>query len=378
MATIESERPAAAPAVRTDASSRGALSKGRAPRRRQRWRPGLTRFLLIRLALIPVSIFAVLVISFLLVALIPQNTALAIIGDDATPERVAQITEALGLDKPIWVQFWDYVVRVAQGDLGRSFYTQAELTTEIAKRIPASLELALVAFVLSLIVGIGIGTAAAFFPRRFPDKFERVWSTVLYAIPEFLLGVVGIYVIFYLLGWVPAPTGRTAIGDTLPPTVTGFITVDSLLSGNMETLGHALERMVLPVLVLGISGSVIYARMTRAALSEALNSQYLEYARALGLKRSVVVRYALVDVRTPLLLYIALGAGSLVGGSAIIETLFSWPGVGALGVSGMGTLDLPVIQAFVLITGVTTLVTFLVLDMLSMILDPRVKLNHDS
>jgi peptide/nickel transport system permease protein len=136
--------------------------------------------------------------------------------------------------------------------------------------------------------------------------------------------------------------------------------------------------MVLPVLVLGISGSVIYARMTRAALSEALNSQYLEYARALGLKRSVVVRYALVDVRTPLLLYIALGAVSLVGGSAIIETLFSWPGVGALGVSGMGTLDLPVIQAFVLITGVTTLVTFLVLDMLSMILDPRVKLNHDS
>jgi peptide/nickel transport system permease protein len=378
MSTIESERPAVTPVVRTDAVRGGALSKGRAPRRRQRWRPGLTRFLLIRLALIPVSIFAVLVISFLLVALIPQDTALAIIGDDATPERVAQITQALGLDKPIWEQFWDYLVRVAHGDLGQSFYTQADLTTEIAKRIPASLELALVAFLLSLVLGIGIGTAAAFFPRKFPDTFERVWSTVLYAIPEFLLGVVGIYVIFYLLGWVPAPTGRTAIGDTLPPTVTGFITVDSLIAGNMETLGHALERMVLPVLVLGISGSVIYARMTRAALTEALNSQYLEYGRALGLKRSVVVRYALVDVRTPLLLYIALGAGSLVGGSAIIETLFTWPGVGALGVSGMGTLDLPVIQAFVLITGVTTLVTFLVLDMLSMILDPRVKLNHDS
>jgi peptide/nickel transport system permease protein len=347
----------------------------RLPRKRAYWRRGLGPFLIKRLLLIPVSIFVVVVISFFLIAFIPSSTARAIAGEDATPERLAQITAALGLDKPIGEQFVDYLVRLSHFDLGTSFYSGLPTAQEMAAKIPASLELALPAFVLSILIGIALGTAGAFFPGKFPDRLERVWSTVLHATPEFLLGVLGIYVVFFLLGWVPAPTGRLAITDTPPPTVTGFYTIDSLLIGDTKTFGHALQRLVLPVAVLALAGSVAFARMTRAGLAESLHSNFIEFARAAGLPRHQIVRYALLDVRTPILTYVAMGLGSLIGGAAIIETLFSWPGYGAWGIAGMGSLDAPVIQSFVLVSGLLALVSYVVLDIVSVIFDPRISIE---
>jgi peptide/nickel transport system permease protein len=347
----------------------------RLPRKRAYWRRGLGPFLAKRLLLIPVSILVVVMISFFLIAFIPSSTAMAIAGEDATPERIAQITAQLGLDKPMWQQFIDYLVRLAHFDLGTSFYTGLPTAQELATRIPASLELALPAFLLSIIIGITLGTAGAFFPGKLPDKVERVWSTVLHATPEFLLGVLGIYVVFFLLGWVPAPTGRLAITDTPPPTVTGFYTIDSLLIGDLDTFGHAFQRLILPVVVLALAGSVAFARMTRAGLAESLHSNFIEFARSAGLPRHQIVRYALLDVRTPILTYVAMGVGSLIGGAAIIETLFSWPGYGAWGIGGMSSLDAPVIQTFVLVSGLLALLSYVVLDIVSVIFDPRISIE---
>lgn len=351
----------------------GALS--RVPRKRAYWRPGLGPFLAKRLVLIPVSIFVVVVISFFLIALIPASTAMTIAGDDATPERIAAITAQLGLDKPIGQQFLDYLVRLIQFDLGTSFYSGLPTAQEMAAKIPASLELALPAFILSILIGGALGTAGAFFAGKLPDKIERVWSTVLHALPEFLLGVLAIYVVFFLLGWVPAPTGRLAISDNPPTTITGFYTIDALLAGDPETFGHAVERLVLPVAVLALSGSVSFARMTRAGLAESLHSNFIEYARATGLPRQQIVRYALLDIRTPILTYVAMGVGHLIGGAAIIETLFSWPGYGAWGITGMGALDAPVIQSFVLVSGLLALLSYVVLDIVSVVFDPRISIE---
>ncbi len=344
-------------------------------RRRAYWRPGLGLFIARRLLLIPVSVAVVVVISFFLVALIPSSTAMMIAGEDATPERVAQITETLGLDKPIWEQFTDYLGRLLHFDLGTSFYSGMDIFTEIVDKIPASLELAIPSFALSILIGVTLGTFAAFNAGRLPDRIERIWSTALNAMPEFLLGVLGIYFIFFVLGWAPAPTGRLAITDIEPEKVTGFYTVDSLLAGDMTTFFHAVEYLALPVSVLALSGSVSFARITRAALSETMHASFLEYARSSGLPRSQIVRYALLDIRTPLMTQIAMGVGHLIGGAAIIETLFSWPGFGAWGVAGMEVLDAPVIQAFVLVSALISLLSYVLLDIATVILDPRVQIT---
>jgi peptide/nickel transport system permease protein len=353
----------------------GALSE-RAPRRRSIWRAGLGRFIIKRLILIPISLFGIIVLSFLLVALIPASTAQAIAGDGATKAQIAAINHTLGLDQPLWQQFVSYLVRLGHLDLGTSFYSRLPVMQDIATRLPISLEIGIPAFILSVVFGIAIGSSAAFYPRRFPDFFERGWSTVLHAIPEFLLGVVGIYVVFFLLRLVPAPTGQTAIGDPMPKTVTGFLVIDSLIGGDLQTFEDVLARMALPTLVLALHGTVIFARITRSGMSDALHSPFIEYARAVGLPRHQILRYGLLAIRTTLMTYIALGMTALIGGAAIIETLFSWPGLGAWGISGMTNIDPPVIQGFVLVTGLFSLLLFLLLDLATVLLDPRVSIDN--
>lgn len=336
---------------------------------------GVVRMLLNRLAFIPLALFGVITISFLLVSIMPGDPALAILGTTASEREVATVRAELGLDRPLVERYVAYVGDVLQGDFGRSFFTGQDIGGEILKYFPASIELVVMALAIAAIVGISIGTAAGYYRGGLTDKASRVAITGLQAIPEFLIGLLLIFFMFYLWRLAPSPLGRLGIMDPYPPVVTRFLLIDLILAGDWKTLGSALHRSMLPVLTLALGAIPLFAKITRTTVGAAMGSKQVQYARACGLPEWRVVHYALLQARTPILTYTAMLFGAMVGGSAIIETMFSWQGLGQWGLAAIIALDIPAIQGFVIVTGLFTMVVYLVLDLLVLVLDPRIK--HD-
>ena len=335
----------------------------------------ILRLLLRRLPIIPISLLMIVLISFFLIALIPQSTATAVAGQGATAARVAEINHELGLDLPLGEQLLRYLGRLAHGDLGTSFYSQLPVWPDLVSHLPATLELVIPALVLAVVLGIGWGTLGGYFAGRFVDQGVRAVGSALQAMPEFLVGLLLIYVVFYLLGWAPAPTGRLGITSITPPAVTGFYTVDALIAGDGATFADAVAHLVLPVLTIALPLSAVLARITRATVGDAFGGAHTEYARALGLPERQVVRYALVDARTSILTFVAASVASMVGGAAIVEIIFNWQGVGQWAITGMTNLDPPQIQGFVLFSGAVTLLVYIALDLISMAIDPRISIG---
>ena len=218
-----------------------------------------------------------------------------------------------------------------------------------------------------------IGGIAAYTRGKATERMSRVLITITQSVPDFLLGLILIYLVFFLLGWAPAPVGRLGISESKPDPITGFPLLDSALRGEWKILASLLHHMMLPVLALGFVYSAYFAKISRTTLAESLSSKQVEFARACGLSEWQVFRYAFVVARTPLLTYAAILLGTLLGGAAIVETIFSWRGLGQWALEAMLKVELPAIQGFVLVTGLSTLLIYLVLDIIVMILDPRVK-----
>lgn len=342
---------------------------GRSPNQR------VLRLLVRRLSIVPVSLLMIVLISFFLIALIPQSTATEIAGQGATAERVAEINHELGLDLPLLEQLGRYLGQLAHGDLGTSFYSQLPVWPDLVAHLPATLELVIPGLALGVLLGVGWGTLGAYFAGRAIDQGVRAVGSALQALPEFLLGLLLIYVVFYLLGWAPAPTGRLGLTSVTPPKVTGLYTIDAALAGDGATLRDALAHLALPTLTIALPLAAVLARITRATVGDAFNGAHTEYARALGLPERQVVRYALVDARTSILTFVASCVASLVGGAAIVEIIFNWQGVGQWAITGMTNLDPPQIQAFVLFSGTVTLLVYIALDLLSMAIDPRISIG---
>lgn len=330
------------------------------------------RYALTRLLLIPVSVFVLVSISSLLTYLIPGNPALTILGDAASPERVAEVNSELGVDKPFGARYVDYWARFFHGDLGTSFFSGQSVTEEIGKYLPSTIELVVLGLVVALVLGLIIGTVGAYFQGRAVDRASRMLTSGLQSVPDFFLAIVLIYVVFYLLGAVPAPLGRLDVGERAPDRITGLLLVDSLITGDFGTFGSALGHAVLPVAALGIVYASYFAKTTRSAMGRALAAPQVEFARACGLPEWRVVHYAFLAGRTPIVTYVAILFGSLLGGASIVETIFNWRGLGQWGLEGILRLDVPVIQGFVLVSGLITLLIFLVLDVVVLALDPRI------
>lgn len=335
----------------------------------------LSRLVIKRLAFIPISLYLVVSASFLLIEIMPGDPARAILGSFATDEAVASLRAELGLDRPLHERYVTYWQEVIQGDLGTSLYTRTPITREIWSRLPASIEMVVPALGLALTIGILLGGISAYFRNRPPDRVGRSVITTVQSIPDFFLAYILIFVLFFLLGWLPSPVGRLGIDAPRSEVVTGFMTFDAILAGEWGTLKSALQHLALPVLTLGIVYSAYFAKTTRSLLSGALYGTRTEFARACGLPEWQVVRYALLSVRTPLLTYAAILFASLVGGAAIIEIVFAWRGVGEWGLKAMLALDIPAIQGFIIITGTVTLLVYLLLDVVTMYLDPRISVG---
>ncbi|MFE3175218.1 ABC transporter permease [Amycolatopsis sp. NPDC059090] len=330
-------------------------------------------FVLRRLAAGVGMLVLLIALSFGLVSMIPGDPAVTMLGDAATPDQIAHVHEQLGLDKPLPVRFWDYLVQVLHGDLGTSYFTGAPITHELLTRLPNTLVILVPGLLLAVVLGTAMGTAAAYLRGRPADRGLTWASSLILAVPEFALGLVLVYVFYQLLHLAPAPLGMVDPTAPIPPVQTGSVTLDALLSGSWPTLGSIFSHAALPILTLGIFFAAYFAKTVRTGLSQSLRSAQVEFARACGLSEFRVYRYAMADIRRSLLTYLVILFGASLSGAAILESVFAWPGIGGWSLDGVLKGDIPVIQGFVLVLGTATLGAYLVLDIVTMLMDPRVR-----
>ena len=312
------------------------------------------RFLIRRFAGAAVVLLLVSLMTFAMIWLVPGDPASAFLDASATPEQVARLRVALGLDKPLPLQMADWYGRVLRGDLGQSILLNRSVAAALVERLPVTLSLAGFALAFAVVFGIAAGTVAAVNHDRWPD--QAVMTVALFGLstPEFWLGLVLILVFAVQLGWLP--TG-------------GFVPIVESPTGWLRTI-------LLPALTIGLVQVGFIARMTRASMLEALGQDFVRTADAKGLSRfDVVVRHGLPNALIPILTVIVIVAGALLGGTVIIEQVFSIPGIGRLIIGAIAARDFPVMQGGLLFLAVIYLAVNLTVDILYAVVDPRVRLT---
>ncbi len=320
---------------------------------------------------IPV-VFGVSVLVFMLLRLIPGDPAIALLGERASAENVAAIRERLGLDKPLPEQYVIWVSRLLQGDLGNTVRGNIPIANELRSRFPATVELALVAITLSTAIGVPLGILSAVRRNSMIDTATMFGALLGVSIPIFVLGLLLIYIFgvhFRLLPFI----GR--IDATMQvETRTGLLVVDSFLSGNWAALGSALRHLILPALTLFTIPLAIIARITRSAMLEVLNQDYIRTARAKGLaERPVIFTHALRNALLPVITIIGLQLGTLLSGAVLTETIYSWPGIGKWLFDSIVARDYPIVQSVTLIIALIYIIINFVVDILYALVDPRIR-----
>ncbi|MEM6634717.1 MAG: ABC transporter permease [Pseudomonadota bacterium] len=324
---------------------------------------------------IPV-VAGVVVISFLLTRALPGDPAAYFAGPAADEASIAEIREALGLDKPLLQQFFLYVRDLARGDLGTSLTTGQAVTADLAARLPASLELTLVALILSCAIAIPLGVLAATRPGSWVDHLCRILVTAGVSMPTFFTGIVLIYVFYYLAGIAPSPLGRLDFFYLSPPHVTGFYLIDAAFAGDWETWLGALKQLILPSLTLALFTLAPIARMTRAAMLSALSSDFIRTARAAGLgSRKVLYTYAFRNALLPVVTTLGMVFSFTLGANVLVEKVFAWPGIGSYAVEALVVSDYAAVQGFVLAMALLFVALNLVIDIAYALIDPRIGLN---
>jgi ABC-type dipeptide/oligopeptide/nickel transport system permease component len=331
-----------------------------------------TRFFARRLLFIPAALLIVATCAFWLIELLPGDPARILAGTLASDERIEQIRDELGLSAPASERYVDYVRGIGRGDLGTSYFSGRPVSEEITLYLPATIELIAGSLILATLIGVALGTAGAYYQGRAGDRITRWIVTIFQSVPDFFLALILIYLLYFILGLAPAPAGRLGFFDPVPVRVTGFLYADAAIAGDWQTLRVALARGILPTLTLGLVYSAYFAKAARSSVGESLQSQQVTFARACGLRERTVLRYALLDARTPILTFVGILFAALIGAAAIVETVFAWNGLGQWALTAILRNDVPAIRGFVLVSGLVTLLVFLVIDVVVALLDPRV------
>lgn len=334
---------------------------------------GRTRAIGMRLAQTVPVLIGVIVISFILTRALPGDPAVYFAGAMADERSIQEVREALGLDKPLVTQFFLYVGDLARGDLGQSISTGQPVLTDLAMRLPASLELTLSALVLSCLVAIPLGVLAAVRQGSWIDHLCRVLVTAGVSLPTFFTGILLVYVFYYLLGWAPSPLGRLDFIYLEPPRVTGFYLVDSLVARDPETFAAALRQLALPTITLALFTLAPIARMTRAAMLQALSSDYIRTARAAGLSRGrILFGYGLRNALLPVVTTLGMVFSFVLGANVLVEKVFAWPGIGSYAVEALVASDYAAVQGFVLAMAFLFVTLNLIIDLSYALIDPRI------
>ena len=320
---------------------------------------------------IPVLIGVSLVVFFMMYSA-GGDPAQQILGPRADPQSVAALREEMGLNRPLAVQYAEFARHAVQGDLGRSFRSNATVTDEILTRFPATIELAFAAMLIGTGIGVIAGVVAGIKRDSFFDYSSTLGALLGISIPTFFLGMILIIVFGVELRWLPI-SGRVNPRLGADPSAP-FLVINSALHGNWVVFRDSLEHLILPALTLAGWPAAITARMTRAAMIETMDQDYIRTARAKGLRESrVVKRHALRNAFIPVVTVVGLELGGLLGGAVVTETVFSWPGVGKLAADAILARDYQVVQGVVLLLATVFIVLNLLVDLIYSWLDPRIR-----
>ncbi len=322
------------------------------------------------------AVLGIIVVTFLLTRALPGDPAAYFAGPAADAASIAEIRAQLGLDRSLPEQFVAYLGDLATGDLGTSISTGQPVMEEIMRRLPASLELTLVALLLSVSAAMPLGVLAATRPNSWIDHLCRFVVTAGVSLPTFFTGLALVYVFYYIAGWAPAPMGRLDIISLPPDHVTGFYLIDALLMGDAALVGAVAAHLALPAITLALFTLAPIARMTRAAMLQVLGSDFIRTARAAGLSgRKVLVVYALRNAMLPVVTTLGMVFSFALGANVLVEKVFAWPGIGSYAVEALVVSDYAAVQGFVLTMALLFVALNLVIDLLYTLIDPRLGLE---
>ncbi len=336
----------------------------------------MPRLVLRRLLAALPNLLGVIVITFILTRALPGDPAAYFAGGAATQEAVDQVRAQLGLDKPLPEQFLRYLGALLRGDLGLSLTTGQPVLQELLQRLPASLEMVLLALLTACAVALPLGVLAATRPGSWIDQLCRVLTTAGVSLPTFFTGLLLSYVFYFLLGWAPSPLGRLDPMFSPPAQVSGLYLLDAALAGDAALWWAALKQLILPVVTMALFVLAPIARMTRASMLAVLSADFVRTARASGLsKGTVLVTYALRNALLPVVTTLGMVFGFMLGSSVIVEKVFGWPGVGSYAIDALTASDYAPVQGFVLAMGILFVLLNLVVDVLYVLIDPRVEVQ---
>lgn len=318
------------------------------------------------------TFLGLLAITFFIGRIVPIDPVLAVVGDRATPEQYEVARVAMGLDRPLFVQFVSYVGDVLRGDLGTSVSTNNPVAEDLARVFPATLEMATIGIVIGVALGVPMGVTAAARQGSWVDQVIRVLALTGYSVPAFWLGLVGLAVFYAGLGWVGGPGRMGIFYDGIVEPRSGLLLLDSALAGEWEVFRSAAHHIVLPAAILGFFALAYIARMTRSFMLDQLGQEFVTTARVKGVPEwRVIWVHAFGPIRVPLITVIGLSYAGLLEGSVMIETVFSWPGIGNYLTTALFNADMNAVLGATLVIGAVFIGINRLSDVLYKVLDPR-------
>jgi len=330
------------------------------------------KYFLKRLLLTIPTLVGVSIIVFLLIHMIPGDPLDVMLGDRVTEEARIAFAQRLGLDKPLYVQYWQWFTNAIQGDFGQSIRSNEQVYSEIISRLPATIELTIAALLIAIVFGIFFGVTAARYRNTIIDQSMIGLSLLGVSIPIFWLGMMMIFLFAVLLGWLPV-SGRIAMGASMPD-LTGFYLLDSLLVGRTDLFIDSLKHLVMPAAALATVSLSLITRITRSSMLDVLGEDYVRTARAKGLPmRKVIYKHALKNAMIPVVTVIGLQFAKLMGGAILTEVVFSWPGIGRLLITGIAYRDYPMVQGIVFFVASAFILVNILVDLYYAYLDPRIR-----
>lgn len=334
------------------------------------------RYIARRLSLGFATLLGVIVAVFILTFVLPGDLAALKLGPYATEEGLATMRRELGTDKPVPVQFVNYVAKLLTGDMGKSWVTGQPVRSDLSQRLPATIELGLSALIVALLVGLVLGILAAVKRDSLLDQVVRGYAILGASTASFWLGLVLIYFFYFRLDWAPAPLGRLDVAIEGPAPITKLYMVDSLLARDWTLFRNSVAHLALPALTLGFIVSAPITKIVRAAMLGVLHSDFIRTARAIGVPyRTIIVRDGLRNAMIPILTTIGIVFGYLMAGNVLVEQIFAWPGIGQYAWQSLTTKDFEALRGFILVVALIYVLINLVIDLLYSVIDPRIRLG---
>ncbi|MCK9908761.1 ABC transporter permease [Microbacteriaceae bacterium K1510] len=322
------------------------------------------------------ALIGIIIVTFLLTRALPGDPAVLFAGPTADERTIAEVRQALGFDKPLVAQFGIYLKMLATGDLGQSISTGQSVAKELLYRLPASMELTFAALLLAIAIALPLGVLAATRPNSLYDHACRIVTTAGVSMPPFFTGLLLVYIFYAQLGWAPSPMGRLNILYSAPPAVTGFYTIDALIAGEAAIAAAALAQLALPAATLALFTLAPIARMARASMLQVLSSDFIRTARAAGLtRRQVLWTYGFRNAVLPVITTIGMLLSFMLGANVLVEKVFSWPGIGSFALDALVASDYAAVQGFVLTMAVLFVLLNLLIDIIYLMIEPRVRID---